>query len=214
MFLLIIPLESSIDDEGLTYFAKDEFKKDIHIGSLVNIPVRDSIRYGIVSDILSDEAGKLIPEENLRSIVDIVCSTPVLSPYQLRLTHALAKKHFVHAHKVLALFFPKFIFNALEKKAFEPMVEIKPFPIKKKLGNISFFHNTKNKNLSEYILEFIEKNPEGSAIIFPDDLLLSQELKKLGEKKKEATLIKNADTYTKRYKNWLEVTKKKNQILI
>jgi hypothetical protein len=45
MLLSVIPLDSSIDDTGLTYFAKDEYKKDIHLGSLVSVPVRDEIRY-------------------------------------------------------------------------------------------------------------------------------------------------------------------------
>ena len=59
----------------------------------------------------------------LRSIVNVACTTPLLAPYQFDLLFFLAHKNFVHAHKVLALFLPKFIFSTLEKKAFEPMIE-------------------------------------------------------------------------------------------
>jgi len=65
---------------------------------------------------------------DIRSIVNIICTTPLLAPYQFSLIHSLAKKYFVHAHKVLALFLPKFIFNTLEKKAFEPMIGIEYKP--------------------------------------------------------------------------------------
>ena len=215
MLLSIIPLDSSIDDEGLTYFAKDTLKKDIHIGSLVSIPLRDRICYGIVADIIRiTEATAPIDEANLKSIVTVTCSTPLLAPYQFDLVRALAQKHFVHIHKVLALFLPKFIFNTLEKKAFEPMIDMKPLAFEKKARPISFFHNTKNIPLAQYIQAFIGKDSRPYAIIFPDDLLLSGVIKHLSEECQKATIIKNGDTYTKRYKGWLQTSKHANRILI
>ncbi len=222
MLLSIIPLDSSIDDEGLTYFAQDSFRKDIFIGSLVNIPIRDNICYGIVADILPKETETTIPE-NLKSIVNIVCTTPLLAPYQFSLVQALASKNFVHAHKVLSLFLPKFVFNALEKKTFEPMLEVtrlQSYKVTKNSRNpkpetrnlISFFHNTKNIPLVE-IIQFFLKKYENLVIIFPDDLLLSQTLKNLPELQKKSTIVKNSATYTKRYKTWLEASKKTNPIL-
>jgi primosomal protein N' len=224
MLLSIIPIDSSIDDEGLTYFAKDILKKELHIGSLVNIPIKENIRYGIVADILSPTTEEIPASIDIRSIVSIACSTPLLAPYQFRLIHALAHRHFVHAHKVLALFLPKFIFNTLEKKAFEPMITVTDYESRAtgKFRNskletrnlISFFHNTKNVSLSEYIQDFLKKYSNNTAIIFPDDLLLSQELQHLTGIEKNATVVKNSHTYTRRYKTWLEARQKKNPILI
>jgi hypothetical protein len=111
----------------------------------------------------------------------------------------------------LSLFLPKFVFTALEKKAFEPMIDTEA-PSNPRVArtpkSISFFHNTKNINLSEYIGEFIKKHPQDSVIIFPDDLLLSGELKYLDSFVKQAIVVKNSDTYTKRYKTWLAARKK------
>jgi primosomal protein N' len=57
--------------------------------------------------------------DDVRSIVDLVCSFPIVDKYEIDMIFKLAKRYFLPIHRVLNLFFPKFIFNRFEKNAFE-----------------------------------------------------------------------------------------------
>jgi primosomal protein N' len=64
-----------------------------------------------------------LDDANIKSIAQVICSRQILSKYEIKTIYDLSKKYFIHIHKVLNLFLPKFIFNALEKKAFEDMTK-------------------------------------------------------------------------------------------
>ncbi|MDD2917197.1 MAG: hypothetical protein PHH70_05110, partial [Candidatus Gracilibacteria bacterium] len=139
MFIEVIPFGGSIDDGGLTYFARDELAESIRIGCLVEVPFRNALDYAIVTNLVppllqkgdtcvkmgSENPGMGMEEkegrdeaENIRSIVRIITPLPLLSPYQIRTIFACASYYFVHTHHILSLFLPKTIVKYLEKRDF------------------------------------------------------------------------------------------------
>jgi primosomal protein N' len=76
--------------------------------------------HGIVAEIYVN-----IPEnialENIRSIVHVISSSPLLSQYQIKSIPAIAKHFLIPIHKIANLFLPKSHISSLEKKNFLPL---------------------------------------------------------------------------------------------
>lgn len=121
MYILVIPTSHTIDTEPLIYFCPENFESQIRLGSLVEIPIRTSMTSAVVSDI-GVEIPIWLEISYIRSIVRVVCTTPLLAQNTLRVIPEIAELSLVPIHKVLSLFLPKSTLTALEKKNFEVLV--------------------------------------------------------------------------------------------
>lgn len=86
----------------------------VEIGSMVEVPMKNSQEYAIV-------AGKnQIYDEgiNYKPIHRIISTTPVLDPYQVYIIQEVSQKYMIPIHRVLGFFLPKNIINRLEKKGY------------------------------------------------------------------------------------------------
>ncbi|OIP54114.1 hypothetical protein AUK10_01490 [Candidatus Gracilibacteria bacterium CG2_30_37_12] len=157
MFIEVIPFGGSIDDKGLTYYAREELINCIHIGCLVEVPFRNAVDYAIVTNLSSSQ----IPE-NPKSIVRVITSIPLLAPYQIQTLFECASYYFVHAHQILSLFLSKTLVRYLEKKDFIALNNSYIGPEKKlQIGNknpIQFYHHTSDVPFFEIIQKHIKGN--------------------------------------------------------
>jgi len=87
----------------------------------VEIPLKYRSSYGIVAKLDVENVRNF----EIRDILNITCSTPLLSPYQIATIYDLSSKYFINIHKVLSLFLPKFIVKNLERKTFLDITEEK-----------------------------------------------------------------------------------------
>lgn len=212
MFIEIIPLDVSIDNMWLTYFIQDKLKNNINIWSIVSIPIKNNIKYWIVSKILDLNIDE--NENNIKSIIDVVCYNPVLDEYQIKLIYYLSSKYFVQIHKILNIFLPKFIFNFLLKKSFKNINNQDDFiKINKNNNIISLIYNIKNKNIIE-IIENILKKIDDCVLVFPDDYSVFYFLENNKDFTKNAIIYKNSFTYNAKAKIFLEIFNKTKNIII
>lgn len=219
MFIEVIPLDFSFDNEWLTYKVPDNFDKNFFkIWILVEIPLKSKTWYWIITQVNS------LPSEkyDIKEIIWISCSEQLLSEYQIDTIYYLARKYFVNIHIVLALFLPKFIVKWLEKKnfviedneeknIFKPVFEKKlEFEIKNK--NTLVFNQTKFNNLD--FIAFLSSKYKDWVFIVQDDFVIEDFLLQYPSFKKNITIYKNSNTYTKKYKNFLEIYTKTNNFVI
>ncbi|MDD2566173.1 MAG: hypothetical protein PHZ26_02605 [Candidatus Gracilibacteria bacterium] len=210
MFIKAIPLDISFSEEALTYYIKEDQKKYINIGSVVSIPIKNKISHGIVSGIFKTSD---IGTQEIKSIVEVLCSFSLLNKYQIEIIFDLSAKYFLPIHKVLNLFLPKFILNRLEKNSFQDILNINNETYLQKTKNKPvFLHNISIKSIEEVLKENIG-NLEDTVIIFPDDFSIDSFLAKNKDFEQGATIYKNSYTYSKKYKTFLDILSKKNNIL-
>lgn len=205
MIIEVIPFDVSIDDSSLSYFVKDELKSEVNIWSIVEIPFKSGIILWIISKLDSE-----ILEWDVKSIVSIVYNKSVLSQYQIDLIYRLSEKYFINIHMVLALFMPKYIYNFLEKKSFKDLS--KPL-INEKLSKDKKLFYCNKTDVFEKIIELIEENI-WTVIVFPDDFMLEDFLKKHKEFEEKSIVYKNKLTYTKKYKSFIEAYNRSKNIII
>ncbi|MDD2486977.1 MAG: hypothetical protein PHS92_01245 [Candidatus Gracilibacteria bacterium] len=207
MIIEVIPFDISIDDNGLSYFVKDELRSQISIGSIVEIPFRNIILSGVVSklDITSEEG-------DMKSIVSVICSTPIISEYQIDVIYTLSEKYFIHVHKVLAVFLPKFIYSSLEKKSFVDLSRTvsnkRPISDSEKI-----LYYCSKTDVFKKISELTDEK-KGTVIVFPDDFMLDEFLEKNNAIKSKSIIYKNGFSYSKKYKIFIEAYNKTKNIII
>lgn len=210
MFIKAIPLDISFSEEALTYYIKEDQKKYINIWSVVSIPIKNKISHWIVSGIFKTSD---IWTQEIKSIVEVLCSFSLLNKYQIEIIFDLSAKYFLPIHKVLNLFLPKFILNRLEKNSFQDILNINNETYLQKTKNKPvFLHNISIKSIEEVLKENIG-NLEDTVIIFPDDFSIDSFLAKNKDFEQGATIYKNSYTYSKKYKTFLDILSKKNNIL-
>lgn len=208
MLIEVIPLSGSIDDQGLTYFVQDDLAETMQVGSLVEVPFRSGLDVAVVTRMDTTET-----PENLKSMSSFLCSIPLLAPYQVAMIFALSSYYFVHAHQILSLFLSKWLVRALEKKNFEGL-EMKKKPEQKGSEQISFIHYTKDGSLSQMIQKYIDEKKEGVAIIFPDDFAIDGYISDMSTDEKEALIIRDNITVTRKYKMFSQVYNGEKNIII
>ena len=164
LFIEVIPLDGSIDHGALTYFIPNDLAKQTNIGSLVEVPWRNTLSYAIVTKIGSES----IPE-GVRSVSMLACSLPILTPYQIETILDLARHYFVHAHQILSLFLPKLFVRSMEKKSFAQLVHMKA-ERNKKMTKPTLLHISGKQDIYAVLNNHIEsKKNDGVVVIFPDD---------------------------------------------
>lgn len=211
MFINVLPINISFWDEILTYFVKKEQSKFLQVWSIVTIPIRNNIHRWIVIGFASQLPNL---DFEIKSIIDVVCSFPIISKYQIWLIFALNNKYFYSLNKVVNLFFPNYIWNRLDKNSFLDIANInysnqKQGEIKKKP---TLIHNISNLKYDE-ILEKSFDNLDDCVLIFWDDYSIDSFMEK-NSKKFDAIIYKNSMTYSKKYKVYLQVLSKEKNIII
>lgn len=210
MFIKAIPLDISFSEEALTYYIKDDQKKYINIWSVVSIPIKNKISYWIVSGIFKTSD---FWTQEIKSIIEVLCSFPLLNKYQIDTIFDLSAKYFLPIHKVLNLFLPKFILNRLEKNSFQDILNINNEILPQKTKNKPvFLHNISIKSIEETLKENIG-DLNDTVIIFPDDFSIESFLNNNQWLGQEAIIYKNSFTYSKKYKTFLDILSKKKNIL-
>ncbi len=210
MLAEIIPLDISIDNEWFTYSIPDEILPYLKIGSLVEIPLKYRSSYGIVAKLDVENVRNF----EIRDILNITCSTPLLSPYQIATIYDLSSKYFINIHKVLSLFLPKFIVKNLERKTFlditeekeeivfEPKIEM-DLDIGIKKWDTLIFNQTWLNNI-DIIAKLCTILGDG-IFIFQDNFVIEDFLLKYPSFKKNSIIWKDNFTYSKKYKTFLEI---------
>ncbi|MDD3120393.1 MAG: hypothetical protein PHF46_03235 [Candidatus Gracilibacteria bacterium] len=210
MLAEIIPLDISIDNEGFIYSIPDEILPYLKIGSLVEIPLKYKSSYGIVAKLNVENVRNF----EIRDILNVTCSTSLLSDYQIETIYSLSSKYFINIHKVLSLFLPKFVIKNLERKSFLDITEekekiiFKPnlkidLDLKLQKRNTLVFNQTGLNNLD--IIAKICTILEDGIFIFQDNFVIEDFLLKYPSFKKNSIILKDKFTYTKKYKTFLEI---------
>lgn len=171
---------------------RDELAPSIRIGCLVEVPFRNVVDYAIVTSLESSE----IPE-NPKSIVRIVTSIPLLSPYQIRSIFDSSSYYFVHAHHILSLFLAKTLVRYLEKKDFVGLTPPVPAPKEGAHNPVRFYHHISDTSFFEVIQKYIV---EHTVIVFPDDFAIEAYLRLHPIDPETTLVIPDKLTETKKYK--------------
>lgn len=204
MFITVIPSSHSIWITPLTYHVGDVFRSQIHIGSLVEIPLGTKVETGIVAGFTEN-----IPENyEVKSIVQVICSVSILAPYQITLIESLAKRYMLPIHRVLGFFLTRPVISRLERTNFGTLEKVlwKEKEPSKEPSNIFFFHNSiiNAKILNKYV-------GKKTIVICPDDFSLTQ-YRKVFEN--EATLfLPNDATDARRSKAWIDIRNGKYDVV-
>jgi hypothetical protein len=93
-------------------------------------------------------------EQNIKSIVGITCSLPILDEYQIKTIYDLSSRYFVNIHKILNLFLPQYIFKSLENKSF---IDLELVENLKKTKNEKTLIFNKSNEINSIILNLLEK---------------------------------------------------------
>ena len=115
MILSVIPSLHSLSTKPIGYLALENQEKNMRVGSMVEVPLKNGQEYAIVAG--TDE--KYDENINYKSIHRIISAHPVLAPYQVAVIGEIAKKYMIPIHRVLGFFLPKNILNRLEKKGYD-----------------------------------------------------------------------------------------------
>lgn len=119
MHISIIPTSHSINTTPLTYHVGDVFREQVQIGSLTEIPLGKNIEYGVVAGFT-----ETTPENyEIKSIVQVICNTPLLAPYQIEVILKISKRYMIPIHRVLGFFLPRPVLARLEKNNFGDLSE-------------------------------------------------------------------------------------------
>lgn len=194
MHIAVIPTSHSINTTPLTYHVGDVFRSQLSVGSLVEIPVGSNIEYGIVADINAP-----IPEgKEIKSIVQVICSAPILDTYQVQVISRVAKYYMLPIHRVLGFFLPRPVLRRLEKSNFSDLKNIPENKSQRQESCISFFQNT--TITPEVLKPYLSP---GTIVICPDDIALSVFEKAFQEDRH--FFLPNEATDARRSKAWRDI---------
>lgn len=182
MFIEVIPLDSSIDASGLTYFVPDRAKRDFSVGSIVEIPLRNSLSFAVVARMDTEAPDT----DNIRSIANVICAMPILAPYETETILSIAERYFVHAHVALSLFLPHSLLRYLEKKSFVALNPSDTKIPKRKTQKTRFIHCQNQNDLSDQLHTILAEDAS-IAVVFPDDFALDAFLRTVGKDTKDSS---------------------------
>lgn len=172
----------------------------------MEVPFRNAIDYAIVTNMESSE----IPE-NPKSIIRVVTSIPLLSPYQIQSIFDSSSYYFVHTHHILSLFLSKTLVRYLEKKDFVGLLSQVSDRRKNTNNVIGFYHHTSDTPFFQAIREHIKGN---TVIVFPDDFSIEAYLRIHPLDSETTLVIPDKLTETKKYKAFCSVYNGEKNIII
>ena len=213
MLIEVIPFGGSIDDQWLTYFVRDELAEIIKIGCLVEVPFRNALDYAMVTN-LSDtwiNSTSDISSDNIRSIVRIITTIPLLAPYQIYSIFDISSYYLVHAHHILSLYISKTLIKYLEKQDFRSLL----LSTEKKVNNpdplICFSHHT---DVSSFYKAVDENILWRTILVFPDDFAIDAYMRHASLKWDTTLIVHDKLTETKKHKAFFSVYNGEKNIII
>ena len=209
VMISVIPLAHSYGTEPLTYLCGADFRKQIQIGSLVEIPLGKKLEYGIVASIESDHTDDI--PDTVKSLSLVICSRPLLAPYQIEAISSLSEYLFEPIHKIALLFLPKSLLRFFEKHSFSWLEDFPPTK-KKKLSDRDIYFIRSGRVSASIIEKYIEK--KRTAIIFPDMFLTSHFLRYTTLPSASLFLLEESLTPRTRIQRWKDIEGWKYPIVV
>lgn len=162
MLASIIPTRLSFDDTPLPYFIPSVWEESICVGSYVEIPWKQSITQGIVASIFHEKPPL---DSTIKSIVSVLCQTPIVTPGTLSMIQHLSSRYCIPLHRMSEMFVPASFLSRSEKKNFS---NIPPLPIstpRNPIQKLTIFEHI--SSLFSCLVQRLN-----TIIIFPDDLFI------------------------------------------
>lgn len=208
MFISVIPLRHSLSTEPYTYFVWEDWRMEIHIWGLVEIPLGKNITTGIISGILPEwyKAGEGI---EIRPIISILSSIQLLPEYILKVILLLSERYYIPIHKIAAFFLPSPLLSRLDKKNYILSIE-PPDTSRKPKHEIHNYidHIFSQKDMSHYIEEW-------TVFAFPDDIFVTLFEPHENEDSPYHTItLLNESTPTRKSQTWIDIAEKKGDIIV
>lgn len=204
-YIDIIPSEHSIGIRPLTYRIPEGFENDTIPGCIVEIPLRNTLEYGIVVGFR-----QTAPENmEIRDISRIITSKEVLAPYQIALILEISAKYLIPIHRVLGFFLSKAVVKRLEKKNYEQLI-LQPsrHPGIQASSQLTILKDSiiTGEILPPYMTEW-------TIILCPDDFTLYRLQRELGDRE-DILYIPNESTETRKAQSWIDIYSKKYNIIV
>ncbi|MDD2870994.1 MAG: DEAD/DEAH box helicase family protein [Candidatus Gracilibacteria bacterium] len=163
MYVLVSPFSKTFDDIGLTYIVPFFLQEKIHIGQIIEIPLREAIELGVIIDIY-ENIDTTYDESKIKSIISIKNESIFLSNYRVILVKWIASHYFTAIHNSINLFFP----NNLKDKIGKDKLDLI------KLNNdlsetkhiYTFNHKVKLSNIQEQTLNQIQNTQKNKILLY------------------------------------------------
>ncbi len=203
MYISVLPLSRSLHPRPYIYSVSSIWEDQIIIGWLVEVPIGNHVERGVVGRIVD-----VIPEEvEIRPIVSVISSIPLLSSTEIAMTEHLALRYFLPIHKVLAFFLPAPLLSRLDKKNY--ILSVREEIWGWASGNIHEIHHYIDrictpKDLSDMLEPW-------TVVILPDDFFLFSFESCFPEK---TLIVPQESTPTKKSQAWIDAYEWKYEIFV
>uniref|UniRef100_A0A7V5Y0I9 Primosomal protein N n=1 Tax=candidate division WOR-3 bacterium TaxID=2052148 RepID=A0A7V5Y0I9_UNCW3 len=195
----------------LDYYLAEEIKKEVSLGSLVKVPLREKEYYGIIIDIKKES-----PEKDLKTIKKLVVKD-LLPKNLLNLIKIVARYYFLEISDLLNYLLPQGLVKFLEK-------ENKIFPLKENAQENKFekpylFWQYPDFSLFQRFFPFIEQKVKANKsilLIFPTVEILNDYFSFFKENFNKDILLYQYHYQIKKkeqLKIWQEIREGKNCLL-
>jgi 3'DNA-binding domain (3'BD) len=167
---------------------------EIVLGWVVHIPYGKNEDDGIIVGFISPDT--LPSTVEIRDILSVVSSTPLLAPYQIDMIFALGQRYFIPLHKVLRMFLPSPLMSRLDKKNYI-LSSSEDGEKSEKKHEIIHYSTTPLMPL-----HFWEYEKDGSLFLFPDDFFLLTGTKNFSD---TMTVLLSESTSTRKSRLWIDM---------
>lgn len=204
MYISVLPLARSLHPRPYTYSVSELWEGQIVVWGLVEVPIGKYVERGVVASIENEV------DENIeiRPIVSVISSTPLLTPTEIAMTEALAVRYLLPVNKVLAFFLPSPLLTRLEKRNY----------IFEEKGSWRDPKEKWKKMIHQYLdniytpVDANNTREEWVVFCFPDDFFLYSFFAK--EKEKNILTIPHEATTTRKAQSWIDAREGKYEILV
>lgn len=194
VFIQVLPFSYSLSLEPFTYSVPDMWCGEIVLGGVVHIPYGKNEDDGIIVGFISPD---MLPSTvEIREILTVISSTPLIAPYQIDMIFRLAQRYFIPLHKVLRMFLPSPLMSRLDKKNY---ILTSSEPREKNEGKHEIIHyNT----VALTPAHFREYEKDGALFLFPDDFFLLTGATSLSD---TLTVLLSESTATRKSRLWIDM---------
>lgn len=195
MILSVIPSLHSLWTKPIGYFIDEDEEKNIAVGSMVEVPMKNGKEYAIVAG----KNERYDEDINYKGILRIISPNPILAPYQVSVIQEIAQKYMIPIHRVLGFFLPKSTVNRLEKKGYDTL----------HMGGWDTLYSRKKNILTvslsslvtpEIIWIFLEPS---TVIICPDDFMIESLREKFTNS--DTLFLPSDSTDTRKAQAWIDI---------
>jgi hypothetical protein len=164
MYIQVIPYEFTPSLSPLWYGVSSIYTQQIHIGSVVEIPFGTNLIYGIVAGV---DTGEISVPYEVKYISAVVCSTPILAPYQIQTIISASHDLLIPIYRFVLLFFQKSLLTYYASRTWEGAVHTVEKDIQK--SRISMVRTSRDTDIYT-ILDRLKQDAVPTVVIFPDDI--------------------------------------------